>query len=83
MYKNKSSLKTDAREILFSNRESVFREDLFLYTYLQATCDLSELAELEDERWDEYNVLGQVINVLREAHGGKNSQNSNRWRATL
>ena len=37
---------------------------------------------MEDERWDEYNVLGQVVNVLREANAGKNSQNSSRWCAT-
>ena len=45
-------------------------------------CDLFELTEMEDERWDEYNVLGQVVNVLREANAGKNSQNSSRWCAT-
>ena len=33
------------------------------------TCDLQILAEVEsDERWDNFNVLGQVIDVLREEH---------------
>lgn len=33
------------------------------------TCDLQILAEVEsDERWDNFNVLGQVIDVLREDH---------------
>lgn len=63
---------------LCSKSELLVRRSDVLYRFDPATCDLSELAELEDERWDEYNVLGQVINVLREAHGGKNSQNSNR-----
>ena len=48
----------------------------------EGDCDLIELTEMEDERWDEYNVLGQVVNVLREANAGKNSQNSSRWCAT-
>ena len=28
--------------------------------------DLRQLYEQPDERWDHYNVLGQVINVIRE-----------------
>jgi len=32
------------------------------------TCDLQILAEVDNERWDNFNVLGQVINVLREEH---------------
>lgn len=29
-------------------------------------CDLSLLSQNSDERWDHFNVLGQVVNVLRE-----------------
>lgn len=32
------------------------------------TCDLQMLAETDDESWDNYNVLGQVVDVLREEH---------------
>lgn len=33
------------------------------------SCDLETLIEVEDdERWEQYNVIGQVINVLREEH---------------
>lgn len=33
------------------------------------TCDLQSLANFEaDERWDHYNVLGQVVDLLREDH---------------
>ena len=33
------------------------------------TCDLQSLMDVEDdERWEQYNVIGQVINVLREEH---------------
>jgi len=28
--------------------------------------DLSQLTDMGDQRWDEYNVLGQIVNVLRE-----------------
>lgn len=65
-------------EQLCSKSELLVRRSDVLYRFDPATCDLSELAEFDDERWDEYNVLGQVINVLREANSGKNSQNSNR-----
>jgi len=30
------------------------------------TCDLQILAENPDERWDNFNVLGQVLHILRE-----------------
>ena len=30
------------------------------------TCDLELLSDLEDERWDDFNVLGQVVDVMRE-----------------
>ena len=66
-------------EQLCSKSELLVRRADVLYRFDPASCDLSELAEVDDERWDEYNVLGQVINVLREANGGKNSQSSNRW----
>ena len=31
-------------------------------------CDLSVLLQQEDERWMDYNVLGQVVNILRECN---------------
>ena len=35
---------------------------------LPAKNDLHLLSEQPDERWDHYNVLGQVVNVIREEH---------------
>ena len=34
--------------------------------FVDADCDLSLLSRHADERWDQLNVLGQVVNVLRE-----------------
>ena len=65
-------------EQLCSASELLVRRTDLLYRFDPACCDLGDLVDLEDERWDEYNVLGQVVNVLREANGGKNSQSSNR-----
>ena len=33
---------------------------------LSPKSDLYRLCEQEDERWDHYNVLGQVVNIIRE-----------------
>lgn len=32
--------------------------------------DLSELMNMKDERWDSYNVMGQVVNILRQEESG-------------
>ncbi len=34
--------------------------------FLDSECDLGELTEFEDPRWQNMNVLGQVVGVLRE-----------------
>ena len=36
------------------------------------------MLEHEDERWDSFNVLGQVVNVIREEHQGRGRQGPSR-----
>lgn len=36
--------------------------------------DLGELATMSDEEWETYNVLGQVVNMLREDRSSKRGQ---------
>ena len=60
-------------EQLCSPSELLVRRRDVLIRFDPATCDLSELSAMSDERWDDFNVLGQVVNVLREA-GSKSSQ---------
>ena len=56
----------------------VRRADI-IWHYDAATTDLSELTRKKDERWDHYNVLGQVVNMLRqEKTGGHRSSSSSR-----
>ena len=50
-------------EQLCSESELLVRRADVLYRFDPATCDLAEIADLEDERWDEYNVLGQVRSI--------------------
>ena len=53
---------------LCSNSELLVRRSDIVSRW-HPTCDLQILAEIEtDERWDQLNVLGQVISVLREEH---------------
>lgn len=42
------------------------RKSDVIWHYDVNDCDLSELTRKEDERWDHYNVLGQVVNILRQ-----------------
>jgi hypothetical protein len=60
-------------EQLCSPSELLVRRADVLYRFDPSTCDLSELTVCRDERWDEYNVLGQVVNLMREA-GSKSMQ---------
>ena len=52
-------------EQLCSESELLVRRADVLYRFDPATCDLAEIADLDDERWDEYNVLGQVSLSIR------------------
>lgn len=55
-------------EQLCSNSELLVRRSDIVSRW-HPTCDLSILAEVEhDERWDSFNVLGQVVDLLREEH---------------
>ena len=50
---------------LCSDSELLIRRSDIVSRY-NPTCDLQPLGDVEDERWDHFNVLGQVVNVLRE-----------------
>ena len=39
--------------------------------------DLQNLCDQPDERWDHYNVLGQVVNIIREEQSQKRSLQQN------
>ena len=53
-------------ELLVRRNDVIVRASQCDGGYVDAECDLSLLSRHADERWDQLNVLGQVVNVLRE-----------------
>jgi hypothetical protein len=53
-------------ELLVRRSDVIVRASSQCSGFVDNDCDLSLLAHHTDERWDHLNVLGQVVNVLRE-----------------
>ena len=53
-------------ELLVRRSDVIVRASSQCSGFVDNDCDLSLLAHHSDERWDHLNVLGQVVNVLRE-----------------
>ena len=46
-------------------------------SHISPVSDLQNLCDQPDERWDHYNVLGQVVNIIREEQFQKRSLQQN------
>ena len=63
---------------LSSDSVLLVRRSDVVFRFDPDNCDLSALSRHPDERWDWFNVLGQVVNVLREERSKGGGQRSAR-----